>query len=122
MDEPPLLEPKTIILTILWIEVGIGVFSVWLRPTYVESNNITMLVTLLVLVITLFYHCLSSVLPIYVEPRVPCVVCRHADKYLKLCSGLACQEDEKHIPRGHHDTVPATPRRGHPTQVSAPGA
>ena len=117
MDEPPLLEPKTIIIAILWIEVGIGVFSVWLRPNYVESKNITMLVTLLVLVLTIFYHCPSDVLPIYVEPRLPCVVCRYVDQYPKLCLGLVSQEDEKHI----HDTVSETACRGHKTQVTGPG-
>jgi hypothetical protein len=68
-------KPKSTIIKIMWIEIAIGIFSIWLKPHNEESTNIAIMIALLVLIITIYYHCLSDVLPIYVEPRVPCVMC-----------------------------------------------
>lgn len=93
MDEIVILEPRTIILTILWVEIGIGVMSMWLRPLHVESNNIVTMVTLLLLIVTIFYHCLSDVIPLYVESRVPCFVGRHANQSKLVCLGVISKEN-----------------------------
>ena len=69
-----ILRPRDTIETILWFELTLGAIGIIIMQyKNMDTNNITILYAVLLLVIVVLNQCLTDILPLAVEQAVPCL-------------------------------------------------
>lgn len=73
----PRLQPRQLMCNILWLEILTGVVCVVImqqRGTK-STRETAVIVMFLLCVLQIFIHCLSDIVPVGLENKVPCLRC-----------------------------------------------